>query len=88
MTTEVSSRPRVGFCASATERRIHHGVEVGAEAGAVDSRRAAGGVGEKLPGREATRGDGPELGDRHAVAGHHDRLTRLDLPQNRSGVVA
>lgn len=78
-------RPSLG---SAIDGPVYHGIQVGSQPAGVDPRSPPRRIGNHCPRHEPTRRNGPELGDRHSVPRDDNRLSCLNLPQYRTGVVA
>lgn len=85
MTTEVSSRPRVG---SAIEGWIDYSVEVGPEARGINVGRTRSRFRDHRAWHETFQLDWTQFGHRIAVARYYERLTRLHVPQHRCGIIA
>ena len=85
ITTEVSNKPLVG---SAIRRLVYNGIQIRAHTTGVDAWSLSRRVRNHRSMHELPLSDRTELGHRHPVAGHDDRLTGLHLAEYRAGVVA
>ena len=85
MTTDVSSRPRVG---SAIDALIDHGIEIRTESVGVNPRGASHCFLERGSGHESTRPDGPQLCYRRAVTRNDDRAPCLNFTKDGGGLIA
>jgi hypothetical protein len=79
ITTDVSRSPLVG---SATDALIDHSIEICTKLISIDPRCAHRRFGKGFPRCEPARPNGPQLCHRCAVAGDHDRSTRLHFTKH------
>ena len=82
-TTEVSSNLMVG---SAIGGLIHDHIQIGTHYVGIDARSASRRLGNHRPKHEPPLWNRAEFGRRYSVSGDDDRLTGLDLAENRAGV--
>jgi hypothetical protein len=90
MTTDVSSTPRAGRGLSATGRRalVGDGVQIGPELAVIDGRGGAEQRHRSLGSYEPVAPQRGQLADRHAVAGHDERLPSVKPAHDLAAVIA
>lgn len=67
---------------------IHDGIKIGPESGRINTRRVGHGRGNHGSRNEPARLNGPQLRYRFTVAGYDERLSGLDFPKYRRGIIA
>src|ERR1700722_15590937 len=85
MTTDVSSRPRVG---SAIDALINYSVDIGAKPASIDPGRTRSRVGNRRPGHEPVRPKRSQLRDRSAIARDDEGSACLHLTKDGRRVIA
>ncbi len=81
-------RRRDACAGSGIDRRIDHGVEVAPQPREIDTRRPTCRISDHGTRHEPAPRNRSKLGHWRPIAGDRDGLSRLDVSQHRSGVVA